>query len=157
MAAGKPGSGSGGPWRGSVDTIHFSVATLSIGTRNQEIGRFNVATGSEFHLYRAQSWASSSGVAGDTTAAARATIFSDQTIIVRELPFASGSSTFGTLVATTATSAGVPAGRAVPIIGPANLRATASSQLSQTGPNELHLYLEGFWKELPSSLRAVTE
>ena len=157
MAAGKPGSGSGGPWRGSVDTIHFSAATVSMGERSMPIGQFNVATGSEFHLYRAQTWASQSGGGGDTTAAARATIFSDATIIVSEMPFASNSSTFGTLVATTATSTGLPVGRAVPIIGPANLRATISSQTPQRPANELHVYLEGFWKELPSSLRSSFE
>lgn len=156
MAAGKAGQGVGGPWRGSIQSFQFQVATMYPGNaaHSHPMGAINIPAGAQFNVFNVQTWASASGSQGDSDNVARVTVFSQNTVICSETATATNAVTTGTLVAAVATAPGVPVGQAVPIVGgsTSTLRATASAQDCSTGPNYVTVTITGYWTDVPSSL-----
>ena len=163
MAGSKPGSGSGGPWRGSYETILIgSHATMSMGVRTTEFGRFRVPAGAMYVVTGVQAYASNSGSRGGT-GVARVSVFSGgagtavNATISGEISLASGSVSVGTLNSVIATAAGVRVGVGVPVLGTTDIICTASSEDTLDGAREIKVYLTGFWPELPTAFKSAFE
>jgi len=163
MAGSKPGSGSGGPWRGSYDTMTVGItATMSSGIRSTELGRFRVPAGAMYVVTGVQAYASNSGSRGGT-GVARVSVFSGgagtavNATISAELSLASNSVTVGTLNSTLATASGVRVGVGVPVLGTTDIICTASSEDTLDGARDIRVYLTGFWPELPTAFKSAFE